>query len=84
MKGSLTSVLGYLRRVVVRRGDGGLSDAQLLQRFASQRGFGRSAIPTSQRESNPTRQQRRRRSNNPAAFSLGVAQSPKKPAAGWP
>jgi RNA polymerase sigma factor (sigma-70 family) len=37
MKGSLGSILGHLRRVVVRRCDGGLSDAQLLQRFATNR-----------------------------------------------
>jgi RNA polymerase sigma factor (sigma-70 family) len=37
MRGSLTSVLGHLRRVVVRHCAGGLSDAELLQRFAAQR-----------------------------------------------
>jgi RNA polymerase sigma factor (sigma-70 family) len=37
MRDSLNTVLGYLRRVVVRRGDSGLSDAQLLQRFVTQR-----------------------------------------------
>ena len=33
----LASVLGHLRRVVVRRCDGGLGDAQLLERFADRR-----------------------------------------------
>jgi RNA polymerase sigma factor (sigma-70 family) len=33
MKGRLTSVLSQLRHVVARRGEGGLSDGQLLERF---------------------------------------------------
>jgi RNA polymerase sigma factor (sigma-70 family) len=37
MRVRLPSVLDQLRRVVVRHGDGGLSDAQLLQRFATKR-----------------------------------------------
>jgi RNA polymerase sigma factor (sigma-70 family) len=37
VKGSLTSALRHLRRVVVGRCAGGLSDADLLQRFATQR-----------------------------------------------
>jgi RNA polymerase sigma factor (sigma-70 family) len=37
MRGSLTSVLQHLRRVVARGGGGGLSDAELLLRFATQR-----------------------------------------------
>jgi RNA polymerase sigma factor (sigma-70 family) len=37
MRKSLTSVLRHLRRVVVRHGEGGLSDAQLLERFAKER-----------------------------------------------
>jgi RNA polymerase sigma factor (sigma-70 family) len=37
MKASLTSVLRHLRRVVVRGCAGGLSDAELLRRFAAQR-----------------------------------------------
>jgi RNA polymerase sigma factor (sigma-70 family) len=35
MKGGLGLLLGHLRRVIARRCDGGLSDAQLLQRFAA-------------------------------------------------
>jgi RNA polymerase sigma-70 factor (ECF subfamily) len=37
MKGRLTSVLRHLRRVVVPCCEGGLTDAQLLQRFAKER-----------------------------------------------
>src|SRR5207237_2445128 len=37
MQRRLASILGHLRRVVVQRTDGGLSDAQLLERFARQR-----------------------------------------------
>jgi RNA polymerase sigma factor (sigma-70 family) len=37
MRRHLTSVAGYLRRVVNRRHEGGLSDADLLQRFATRR-----------------------------------------------
>src|SRR5438445_940257 len=37
MQRRLASILGHLRRVVVQRTDGGLSDAELLQRFATQR-----------------------------------------------
>jgi RNA polymerase sigma factor (sigma-70 family) len=37
MRGSLTSILGHLRRVVARRCAGGLSDVELLQRFTAQR-----------------------------------------------
>jgi RNA polymerase sigma factor (sigma-70 family) len=37
LKPHLVSILRHLRRVVVRHGDGGLDDAQLLERFASQR-----------------------------------------------
>src|SRR5207245_6177275 len=36
-KGKLSSVLRHLRRLMVRQCDGGLSDAQLLERFARQR-----------------------------------------------
>jgi len=36
-KGKVSSVLRHLRRLVVRQGDGGLSDAQLLERFARER-----------------------------------------------
>jgi RNA polymerase sigma factor (sigma-70 family) len=37
MQTRLISILRHLRRVVVQRSDGGLSDAQLLERFALQR-----------------------------------------------
>jgi RNA polymerase sigma factor (sigma-70 family) len=37
MTGSLTSVLQHLRRAVARGGSGGLSDVELLRRFATQR-----------------------------------------------
>src|SRR2546421_2012952 len=37
MQHRLASILSHLRRVVVRQIDGGLSDAQLLERFAGQR-----------------------------------------------
>jgi DNA-directed RNA polymerase specialized sigma24 family protein len=36
-KGNLTAILRQLRRVVVRPAEGGLTDAQLLERFAAQR-----------------------------------------------
>src|SRR5260370_28196974 len=37
MQSRLSSILRHLRRVVIQRTDGGLSDAQLLERFALQR-----------------------------------------------
>jgi DNA-directed RNA polymerase specialized sigma24 family protein len=36
-KGNLTAILRQLRRVLVRPAEGGLTDAQLLERFAAQR-----------------------------------------------
>ena len=44
-KGKVSSVLRHLRRLVVRQGDGGLSDAQLLERFATQHDEAAFALP---------------------------------------